>query len=400
LPARPFAGDGRAKPEDHRGHAKMMKSKAVGVVAVILAATVPRTASAAVLLTDNFDFYFNQAAFESVWTPIGIAAPESGALSTSQAASPPQSVHNPGTIVNNQSRNRRTFPETPVLSIGSQLVWSFDFFDSFPGGNPVRNFSNLQDTTAPASANQLVAMGLNNNQTSANSGGQYYMARILGYTVPLTPDPDGGPIESVGGAGAFFKLNDFGAPHRTAGWHNFKAIISTDDGTSTDYEFYVDGALAERVSNVGAQVRQYDNIALGSGLSNGNSEVYFDNVNLEFIEPFFLGDFNDDFIINLTDYLILVANLHTDVSQLLPAQSYPLGNITGDREINGHDFLGFAKAFDDFNGVGAFQAMQAAIPEPTTGALAALGAAGIVVWRKKRAMRRSPQLNRGLMKSS
>jgi hypothetical protein len=171
---------------------------------------------------------------------------------------------------------------------------------------------------------------------------------------------------------------------------------------STDYEFYVDGLLAERVSNVGsaAQIRQYDNIALGSGLSNGNTEVYFDNVSLEFIEPFFLGDFNDDFIINLSDYLILVANLHTDVSQLLPAQSYPLGNITGDREVNGHDFLAFVKAFDDFNGVGAFQAMQAAIPEPTTGALAALGAAGIVVWRKKRAMRRSPQLNRWLMKSS
>jgi hypothetical protein len=95
-------------------------------------------------------------------------------------------------------------------------------------------------------------------------------------------------------------------------------------------------------------------------------------VKLEFIEPVIPGDFNDDFIVNLTDYLILVANLHTDVSELMPEQSYPFGNITGDREIDGRDFLGFVKAFDDFNGVGAFQAMLDAIPEPSAGALAAL----------------------------
>jgi hypothetical protein len=65
-----------------------------------------------------------------------------------------------------------------------------------------------------------------------------------------------------------------------------------------------------------------------------------------------------------------VANLQTDVSQLLPAQSYPLGNITGDREINGHDFLGFVEAFDDFNGLGAFQAMLEAVPEPSASTLA------------------------------
>ena len=43
-------------------------------------------------------------------------------------------------------------------------------------------------------------MGFNDNQTGANSGGQFYMGRILGYTVPAI-DPDGGPNESVTGAG-------------------------------------------------------------------------------------------------------------------------------------------------------------------------------------------------------
>jgi hypothetical protein len=211
-------------------------------------------------------------------------------LSTAQASSAPNSVQGPGTATSGQHRNQRIFTETSTLSssgnlgIGDQLIWSFDFYDSAPTGAPQRNHSNLQDSTAPSGANQLVAMGFNNNQSGANSGGQFYMARILGYTVPTTADPDGGPNESVGGAGAFFKLNDFGVGARSLGWHNLKAILSTNDGLSTDYEFYVDNVLAERVSNIGiaAEIRSYDVIRLGSGLSNGTTEVFYDNMQVEY----------------------------------------------------------------------------------------------------------------------
>jgi hypothetical protein len=118
------------------------------------------------------------------------------------------------------------------------------------------------------------------------------MARILGYDTDgpdagaaADPDPDGGPTESTSGSGLFFKLNDFGVGLRSLGWHNFKAILSTDDGLSTDYSFYVDNQLAERVSNVGtaASIRSYDVIRLGSGLTNGNTEAFFDNVRVEFL---------------------------------------------------------------------------------------------------------------------
>jgi hypothetical protein len=59
-----------------------------------------------------------------------------------------------------------------------------------------------------------------------------------------------------------------------------KVRIKTNDSLSTDYEFFIDGVLAERVSNVGtaASIRSYDNIRLGSGLSNGNNAAYFDNM--------------------------------------------------------------------------------------------------------------------------
>jgi hypothetical protein len=255
------------------------------LVPVIVVSVISSQASATVLLNDTFDTYANQAAFQAVWTPIGTVSPTSAALSSAQFLSSPNSVNVPGTTANSQSRNRGTFAESGTIGIGDKLVFSFDFYDSAPTGAPARNYANLQDSTAPSGTNQLIAMGFNNNQTGANSGGQFYMARILGYTVPTTADPDGGPAESVGGSGAFFKLNDFGMGARSLGWHNLKVVLTTDDAASTDYSFYVDNQLAEKVSNVGtaASIRSYDNITLGSGLSNNSTAAYFDNVHLEFI---------------------------------------------------------------------------------------------------------------------
>jgi hypothetical protein len=246
-------------------------------------------ASAATIVSDNFDGYANQAAFEGTWIPIGAGTPATSLeLSTAQSVSAPKSARAPGAAAS-ANRNRLTFADTAALTVGDQLIWSFDFYDvgTTAAGSPQRNYSNLQDTTAPGASNQLIAMGFNNNQTGGNSGGQYYMARILGYTVPNTADPDGGPNESITGAGAFFKLNDFGAGLRSAdpAWVNLKVIMSTNDGVATDYSFYVNNVLAEKVDNIGGAgtLRQYDNIALGSGLSNGSVEAFFDNMSLELV---------------------------------------------------------------------------------------------------------------------
>lgn len=263
------------------------RSCAVTAVAAAALFAVVQSSSAAIIVNDNFDSYANQAAFDAAWAPIGSVAPLSGELSTAQASSPTNSIRNPGTATNSQSRNRLTFAESGAAAVGTSLVFSFDYYDSSATAAPSRNYVNLQDTTAPGSTNQLLSLGLNNNQTNANSGGNYYMARILGYTVP-TIDPDGGANESVTGSGIYFKLNDFAtSPVRSAGWHNLKVVISTDDGASTDYAFYVDNILAETVSNVGtaASLRSFDNIALGSGLSNGNNEVFFDNVSFATVVP-------------------------------------------------------------------------------------------------------------------
>ena len=68
-----------------------------------------------------------------------------------------------------------------------------------------------------------------------------------------------------------------------SGWHNLKTIITTPDGVTTNYQFFVDGTLAEKVSGVGAAgtLRSYDNIAIGSGFTNGGVDAYFDNMSLQ-----------------------------------------------------------------------------------------------------------------------
>jgi len=79
-------------------------------------------------------------------------------------------------------------------------------------------------------------------------------------------------------------LNDFGVGGRgtTAGWRNLKLVLTTTTGTNTVYSFYIDNVLAE-VEVIPSAPLQYTQIRLGSGLSNANVPVYFDNMYLEFI---------------------------------------------------------------------------------------------------------------------
>ena len=63
--------------------------------------------------------------------------------------------------------------------------------------------------------------------------------------------PCGTSANPATSSGAYFKLNDPGtAPLRTTGWHNLKVEITTSNGTSQDYKFYVDNVLSKTISGV------------------------------------------------------------------------------------------------------------------------------------------------------
>lgn len=227
--------------------------------------------SAAFILQDNFDSYADQAAFNAAW-PATVGT--GGALSDARFVSAPNSINFPTTA----QRNDRSFTESGVPDVINTIRFSIDFFDSNAAAAPFRQVASLIDG-APTASGQLISLGLHNNQSSVNSGGNFYMARILGYTVPTTADPDGGPAESVGGAGVFFKLNDTGVGLRSTGWHNLAVEI-----TNADFKFYVDGLLAETVTNT-FTLRSYDTVRIGSGFSATN-DANFDNVSVEIVpEP-------------------------------------------------------------------------------------------------------------------
>lgn len=243
------------------------------VLTTLAAASLAASAQAAVVVSDNFDSYADQTALETVWP--SISANGAVLLTTDQASSPTKSVSSPINTGAATRRSRTTFAET-TYDIWNDVVWSFDFYDADITLNP-RQYSNLQDTTAPGGTNQLISMGMNNNQTLSANGGNLYMARILGYT----------PEDTGGTSGSYFKLNDFAGATRSVGWHNLKVVIGTDDGLSTDYAFYVDNVLVETVDNVGtaASIRSYDNIAIGSGVS-ATGGAFYDNVYLAVVpEP-------------------------------------------------------------------------------------------------------------------
>lgn len=262
---------------------------AAAALALGAAASAANAAVTTSIISDNFDGYATQGDFTVAWPAIGTSATNPSALlTTTQAQSAPNSVLVPGTAANNEYKNRRAFAETSTvgtLSPLNSITFSLDFYDSNPAGAPQRNYASLRDSTGTGPG-QIISLGFNNSQNGGNSGGQYYMARVLGYT-STTVDPDGGANESVVGADAWFKLNDKGVGLRSLGWHNLKVVISTDDGLSADYAFYVDNLLAETVNNIStaANFRSYDNIELGSGLSNGSISAGFDNVSLSVTVP-------------------------------------------------------------------------------------------------------------------
>ena len=103
-----------------------------------------------------------------------------------------------------------------------------------------------------------------------------------------------------------------------------------------------------------------------------------------------VGDFNGDSLLDLADWTILRTNQLADLSGLTSDQAYERGDLNRDFRNDHADFAEFKAIFDGQNGAGAFAAMVAEVPEPSTAALSPLpwrwespggGAAGPVVVR-------------------
>jgi hypothetical protein len=93
--------------------------------------------------------------------------------------------------------------------------------------------------------------------------------------------------------------------------------------------------------------------------------------------PFALGDLNTDGSINAADWMVFRSNQHANISANSLAEAYRLGDLTGDKLNNHEDFVAFKTLYDAANGAGAFAALVAGVPEPSSAAL--IVSAGCVV---------------------
>lgn len=81
------------------------------------------------------------------------------------------------------------------------------------------------------------------------------------------------------------------------------------------------------------------------------------------------GDLNFDGAITAADWAIVRNNQNANLSNMSLAEAYRLGDFTSDRKNDHADFTAFKALFDAANGVGAFTAMLAAVPEASTSLL-------------------------------
>lgn len=93
------------------------------------------------------------------------------------------------------------------------------------------------------------------------------------------------------------------------------------------------------------------------------------------------GSTGPDGNINTLDWLRFRSNLMADVSTLSLTNAYQKGDMNGDLKIDIDDYVLFVAAYETANGIGAFQAMIANVPEPSSLLLVACGLGACLVRR-------------------
>ncbi len=95
-----------------------------------------------------------------------------------------------------------------------------------------------------------------------------------------------------------------------------------------------------------------------------------------------MGDLNQDGVVDALDWAILSLYQHSDLSALSLNEAYLAGDLNADKRNDHLDFRLFKEVFDAARGQGAFDAMLATIPEPSS--LAALLAGAAIGGRRRR----------------
>jgi hypothetical protein len=162
-------------------------------------------------------------------------------------------------------------------------------------------------------------------------------------------------------------------PNQVDAAHNWTKL--TDPAANTDI------SEADLESALGASLANGRTVALGNTgtwISSPTEDLRFEYISGSQIvrgvvtytgnggQALALGDLNANGSINAADWAILRSNQQANLSSFSLAEAYRLGDLNGDHLNNHADFAAFKAAYDAANGAGAFVAMLAAVPEPTS----------------------------------
>ena len=216
------------------------------VAAIVLGCTLVSQAGIVTLISDNFDSYADQAAFQAAWP--NDTTKTSATLVTDQFYSAGKSIKTTN-VTGDLPINYRNLGGNYAASDDTPLVTTFWLYNQT---GATRQFNTIRDYTGAGygdgSLAQMYAVGIYNSVTGAGEvyDGTKYQARVTNGT----------------GSG-WFNLNAAGAPSRSEGWHKFTIEIK-----SSTVNFYVDDILGRSLGR-GTVTTGFDSFVIGSALTSG-----------------------------------------------------------------------------------------------------------------------------------
>ncbi|MFH1745916.1 MAG: dockerin type I domain-containing protein [Planctomycetota bacterium] len=278
------------------------------------------------VIDDDFESYADQAAMEAVWTQAGAGTvlldvtmdatgPPNGAQSTQVPDDPDPDVPPPAYM-------------TRVLELGGEfivptetepVVWNVDIYDPV-GPDPDRTVVEWVELN--------------------HYGGPDWFLVHIGAFDSIT-DPNTYDFRATGNGGPnWVDLNEFDAPLREVGWHNFTMVHK---GLRIDV--YVDGKLARKNIQLEAETT-YARADVGGGY-NGDVSIWVDDFIVDvgavwFNVPtlgYLIGDMNCDGNINAYDIdgFICALSPQCDYEAMYPDCNRQSADCNGDGDVNAYD---------------------------------------------------------------